>query len=502
MIDRDAAALWQLLDEISLGVSRIAPDGRFLEVNRSLCRLLGYDRDELLLRRYEDITHPQDVGRDRELFARLLAGEIGICSSEERYIDKADRTVQVRVTSSLVRSPDLHQLCIVEDLRPIHDAEVHRREGEARLHSILETVPDAMIVISDRGIVETFSASAERLFGYAAEEVIGRNVSMLMPSPYHEQHDGYLARYHATGERRIIGTRRVVTGRREDGSIFPMEISVGEATAEGRQIFTGFVRDLTERHEADRRFDRIQRELMHVARLSEMGQMGSSLAHELNQPLTAIANYLRAAKRLLGLRGADAVERVGDAVEKAAAQAERAGQIIRRLRSFIEKRETDRRKESLNEVVEEASALGLVGAKTGGVFVRMEMATSRPFAVIDKIQIQQVVVNLVRNAVEAMATAEEKVLTVRTAQDGDVVQVEVRDTGPGLTAEQSTQLFKPFFTTKEKGMGIGLSISRQIVEAHGGSMGFERAAGGGASFFFSLPLSPAAAPDEPGPGRD
>ncbi|HXP76260.1 MAG TPA: PAS domain S-box protein, partial [Stellaceae bacterium] len=401
MIDRDAAALWQLLDEISVGLSRVAPDGRFLEVNRSMCRLLGYEREELLRRRYEDITHPQDIGRDRELFARLLAGEIGVCSSEERYIDKTDRTVRVRVTSSLVRTPELHRLSIVEDLRPIQDAEIGRREGEARLHSILETIPDAMIVISDRGIVETFSASAERLFGYAAQEVVGRNVSMLMPSPYHEEHDGYLARYHATGEQRIIGTRRVVTGRREDGSIFPMELSVGEAIAEGRQIFTGFVRDLTERHESDRRFDRLQRELMHVARLSEMGQMGSSLAHELNQPLTAIANYLRAARRLLEIKSADAIGRVGDAVEKAAAQAERAGQIIRRLRSFVEKRETERREESLNEVVEEACALGLVGAKTSGVFVRMEMATARPFTVIDKIQIQQVVVNLVRNAVEA-----------------------------------------------------------------------------------------------------
>lgn len=476
--------LRMLLDEAAIGIKWIAPDGRLVEVNQSFCRLLGYEREELLTRRYDDITHPDDMARDQALFARLLAGEIGSYSLEKRYLNRAGEPLQVRVTSALTRAQDVLRVSIVEDLR---DAETIRRDGEVRLRSILDTVPDAMVVIDERGTIESFSPSAEQLFGYAVSEVVGRNVSMLMPSPHRELHDSYLDRYLKTGERRIIGIGRVVSARRKDATTFPMELSVGEAIVSGKRIFTGFIRDLTERAEAERKLDQMQRELMHVARLSEMGHMGSTLAHELNQPLTAITNYLRAGRRMLEAQRAPGLERLAEAMDKAVAQAQRAGDIIRHLRQFTEKRETERQDEDINMVVEEAIALGLVGARSSGVNVHTELSSDRPVALIDKIQIQQVLVNLVRNAVEAMANSEEKMLSLATRRRDGMVVITVTDTGPGLSKQVADQLFKPFVTTKEKGMGIGLSICRQIIDAHGGWIGVETPERGGARFVFTLP---------------
>src|SRR5215475_6848223 len=171
-------------------------------------------------------------------------------------------------------------------------------EESALLRSILDTVPDAMVVIDELGIVQFFSSAAERLFGYAADEVHGRNVKMLMPSIYGDQHDLYLARYRATGERRIIGIGRVVVGQRKVGSTFPMELSVGEMKTGQQRFFTGYIRDLTERQQTEARLQELQAELVHVSRLTAMGEMASALAHELNQPLSAIANYMKGSRRL------------------------------------------------------------------------------------------------------------------------------------------------------------------------------------------------------------
>jgi two-component system, LuxR family, sensor kinase FixL len=477
-----------LLDEAAIGIKWIAADGRLVEVNRSLCLLLGYMRAELLERRLEDITHPEDLARDRALFDRLLAGEIGSYSLDKRYFCKNGEAIHVRVTSALARTRRALRLAIVEDIGARHDAETIRAEGEMRLRSILNTVPDAMVVINEVGIIESFSQSAERLFGYSAAEVIGANVSMLMPTPHRERHDSYLERYLETGERRIIGIGRVVSALRKDGSVFPMELSVGEALIGGRRIFTGFIRDLSERQEAEHRLERLQQELTHVGRLSEMSQMGSTLAHELNQPLTAITNYLRAARRMADASRLSGTERVAEAMDKAVAQAQRAGDIIKRLRQFVEKRETERDYQNVSEVVEEASQLALVGARSSGVTVRIEPSPEPATALIDKIQIQQVVVNLVRNAIEAMAQSREKMLTVVTRRDGDLVAVIVSDTGPGPSREVVDRLFQPFVTTKDKGMGIGLSICRQIIEAHDGHIRVETPETGGARFLFTLPL--------------
>jgi two-component system sensor kinase FixL len=362
------------------------------------------------------------------------------------------------------------------------------RYRQAQLQSILDTVPEAMIVIDDRGIMRSFSATAERLFGWSAAEAVGENVSMLMPTPYRQEHDGYLHRYRDTGERRIIGIGRIVVGERKDGSTFPMELAVGEAKVGNERFFTGFIRDLTERRAQERRMQELQSELVHVSRLTAMGEMASSLAHELNQPLSAITSYLRGAATLLKADQTDK-ERVREALDRSAAQALRAGDVIKRLREFVAKGETQNALEDPAVLLEEAAALALVGAREQGVRVSLRCDHNLPDILVDKIQIQQVALNLIRNAVEAMETTSCRELTVAVTRQKGFAFFTVADTGTGIDPEIAQHLFQPFVTSKANGMGVGLSICRTIIEAHGGRISAGPNDGGGTIFEFTLPFA-------------
>jgi two-component system sensor kinase FixL len=360
--------------------------------------------------------------------------------------------------------------------------------SEAHLRSVLETVPDAMVVIDEQGSIQSFSAAAERLFGYAAAEVIGQNVRMMMPEPYRSSHDGFLERYRDTGERRIIGIGRVVVGQRKDGSTFPMELAVGEMQSGESRFFTGFVRDLSERQHAEQRLQELQSELVHISRLTALGEMSSALAHELNQPLSAIANYLNGVQRLMANAPDATSAKVRDALAKAVEQALRSGDIIRRLREFMARGETEQKVESVAKLVEEASALALVGARQLGVRVGFDLDQRADFVLVDKVQIQQVLLNLIRNAVEAMAGSPRRELTIASRPSaGKLVQLSIVDTGPGMAPEVLERLFQPFVTTKPQGMGVGLSICRTIVEAHGGQIWVEPNPEGGTAFHLTLP---------------
>ena len=366
-----------------------------------------------------------------------------------------------------------------------HAADTHARE--AHLRSILDAIPDATVVIDEMGIIQSFSAAAERLFGHKPSAVIGKNVSMLMPSPYREEHDRYISRYLTTGEKRIIGTDRVVTGQRKDGSTFPMKLEVGEMKPGTRRFFTGFIRDLTERQQTEHQLKELEAELARLSRLTAMGEMASTLAHEVNQPLSAISNYLQGCGRLLETMDHPNTPKLRDALAETTKQTLRAGHIIRQLREFVARGETEKRPENISKLVEEASALALVGAQEQGVKPRFSFESHTNSVLVEKVQIQQVLLNLMRNAIEAMHESGKKELLVATkAVDGKMIEVSVADTGPGISEEIADRLFQPFVTTKPAGMGVGLSISKRIVEAHGGEMWAEPNPGGGTVFRFTV----------------
>jgi two-component system sensor kinase FixL len=372
-------------------------------------------------------------------------------------------------------------------LYPSGDEDAQLLGREAHLRSIIDTIPDAMIVIDERGHILSFSAAAERMFGYAESDVLGENVSALMPSPDRERHDLYLARYLATGTAKIIGIGRVTTARHRDGKTFPIDLHIGEARIGEARVFTGFIRDLTEREQTELRLHDLQTELAHVSRVTAMGTLATAIAHELNQPLTSIANYVETSGELLENCDEETLEIVREALRQCAAESMRAGQIVRRLRDFISRGETEHRVESLERVINEASALALVGAGERGVELELKLDPAVERAIIDRIQVQQVIFNLVRNAIEAMAASPVRRVRISTSRmDGDHVRISIEDSGPGLPADVADRLFQPFLSTKAEGMGVGLSICHTIVTAHGGRIWTEPSSLGGIAFHFTL----------------
>lgn len=496
--EKPRARLDALLEAAVDGIIVIDAMGHIQTYNKACERIFGYKAAEAIGRNVKLLMPPPD--RDRhdtylDNFKRTGVRKIIGIGREVTGLRKDGTTFPMELSVAEVRQGEDHAFVgIIRDITARKRSEAELREREARLGTILDTAVDAIIVIDEKGTIESFSASAVRLFGYEPAEVIGSNVKVLMPSPYREEHDGYLRRYLETGERRIIGIGRIVVGRRKDGTTFPMELSVGEVRLHDRRMFTGFIRDVSERQQAERRLQELQSQLVHVSRVSAMGAMASAFAHELSQPLGAAMNYLNAVKRWLEDSTEARAPRMREGTERAAAEIARAGQIIQRLRQFIQKGRTERSWEKVGTVIEEAAALALVGAADRNIKIHIEIAPNLPEAMMDRVQIQQVLTNLIRNAVEAMANMPKRQLTITGRRvTAEAIEIAVTDTGPGIAPEIAKDLFKPFVTTKAAGMGVGLSICRSIVQSHGGELKAEPNPSGGSTFRFTLPLQPAEA---------
>lgn len=489
---REIEALSELMLREASGyvVVLLDPAGTIRAINGETERKGLWSNADLCGRSHEIFYPPDEVANGRpeaDLAAALAQGSLEreawrVCRDGTEYLAwltinaLKDQAGVIRGFGSIVRD-------ITEDAAMRGSIEARERH----LQSILATVPDAMIVIDERGRITSFSAAAERLFGYGESELLGRNVSCLMPRADSIRHDEYIGHYLETGERRIIGIGRIVVGQRRDGSTFPMELSVGEAGgAEGR-IFTGFIRDLTEKEHDELRLKELQAELVHVSRLSAMGTMASTLAHELNQPLTAIANYLETTRDLVDGEGDIPRNILHEALTEAANETLRAGYIVRRLRDFVARGEVEKTVEDLPRLVDEAGKLALIGARERGVRSFFTFDAAATPTLVDRVQIQQVLVNIMRNAIEAMADSEVRELRVSTRlRPDEMIEIAVEDSGPGIAEDVMPRLFQAFVSSKSDGMGLGLSICRTIVEAHGGRIWVEDGPGGGAVFRFTL----------------
>ena len=485
--------LRETLDEVGVCIwSLDIPSGR-VTVSPTCARLFGVPPERLTsFAATQALVHPDDRQARADTIQHVLR-EGGSYEVDYRVMLPDGHVCWLRSRGRVQLGSDgrpVRHRGVVFSIQEQKQAEAELRAREAHLRSILDTVPEARVVIDEAGTSGSFSAAAERRCGSAEAEAVGQNVRILMPEPMRGEHDAYLDRYRRTGERRIIGRNRVVTGRRRDGTTFPMELAIGEMRSGDQVFFTGFINDLTEHQRTQARLQELQSELIHVSRLSEMGEMAATLAHELNQPLVAISNYTRGCQRLLARAGPEAIPETMEALDKAAEQALRAGQIIRRLREFVARGETEKRVEPVARLVEEAAALALVGAHEQGLTTHVALDPRAGSVLADRVQVQQVLVNLMRNAREAMQHSERRELTVEARAIGrKTVEVAVSDTGPGIADEVAGRLFQPFVTTKASGMGVGLSICRTIVEAHGGRLAVERNIDGGATFRLTLPTT-------------
>lgn len=361
--------------------------------------------------------------------------------------------------------------------------------SDARLSSVLNTAVDGIVVIDDKARILVFNAACERLFGFDAGEVVGRNVSIIMPDDYARHHDQYVRHYLSSGEARIIGIGREVRGRHKNGKEFPVELSVGEAmTPEGRQ-FVGILRDLRPRKIQEERLNRMQSQLVHFARVNAMDEMGAAIAHELNQPLTAVMLYLQAVNRKVETGDDRIDEKVLSILDKTIREAKRAGQIIQRMRQFVEKREAERKRVEVPAIIDEALELVLLGQYTLSVRVIRDDEENLPLVEVDPVQVQQILVNLVRNALEVIKTSGDGWIRISTRRESDDLLIEVLDSGPGIPQAQLRNLFRAFSSTKKKGLGLGLAISKSIAQSHGGDLTVDPGGDGrGAAFTLRLPI--------------
>ncbi|MFN7165683.1 MAG: two-component system sensor histidine kinase NtrB [Pannonibacter sp.] len=369
----------------------------------------------------------------------------------------------------------------------------------ARLESVLDTAVDGIVVINDRMQVLAYNKACEHLFGYSVSEVLGKNVSIIMPAHYAAAHDGYVQHYLDTGEKRIIGIGREVAARHKDGTEFPVELSVGEAvTPDGRQ-FIGILRDLRPRKQIERSLAQAQAQLVHMTRISAIDEMGAAIAHELNQPLTAVLLYLQAVVRKARDKSLLDAQMLG-VIEKAMREAERAGEIIQRMRQLVEKREPERTETDVAPLARSCVELVELGSADSGVSFQVRIEPDMPLVSMDQVQIRQVLVNLLRNAREAVAAGPVRQVGLHVTMNEGFAEFRVSDSGPGVPKEVVPELFRAFSSQKRKGLGLGLAISRTIAQNHGGDLVLRQVTGKGATFVLRLPvecgIDSAPAPDQ------
>ena len=360
---------------------------------------------------------------------------------------------------------------------------------EAAQAALMDALIEAIVIIDEHGIIERCNVAAVKMFGYSRNELAGRELSILMPASDSANHKNYVERYMRTREARIIGIGRELKARRKDGTIFPIHLAIGEIGTRGTVRFIGMMRDLTEDKRSEERKLRLHTDMIIASRLTTMGEMAAAMAHEINQPLAAIANYASASERLMA-RGPGNTEDIKAALNHIKTQSHRAGEIIRKLRSFVKPESVDLVATDIKAIIDEIRPLAEVDAKANNIALTFDISTNLPQIIADQLQIQQVLLNLLRNGIDAMHdnAPEDRRLEMHCyIATPDTICIDVIDRGHGITEEAGKRLFHPFFTTKASGMGMGLAISDTIVRSHGGALSFSNNLSGGATFSVTLP---------------
>ena len=353
---------------------------------------------------------------------------------------------------------------------------------------VLDAVVDAIITIDARGFIQSHNSATQQMFGYGPTELIGRPITSLMPQPYKSEHQSYIERYLQTQQARIIGLGRELTAEKSNGDIFPIYLAVNEIPDE--KGYVGIIRDLSKQKAAEQALSEQKEKVAQVGRLTTMGEMTASIAHEINQPLTAISMYAHACLRMLAKPDHDP-GKILEAIEKLNAQSLRAGDVIERIQRFVQHSTGEKSVQDINLLLGDIRTLAAGDARLHGMNLRLDLEEGSVPVYCDAVQIQQVALNLVRNAVDAMYEIDcvhGNTITVRSELLDKNVYVGVSDLGPGVNPIEEGKIFQPFHTTKADGMGMGLSICQTIIEDHGGKLAFGNNANFGATFYVHLPI--------------
>jgi PAS domain S-box-containing protein len=418
--------------------------------------------------------------------------EARLRSEQKRIANELDRRVAQRTIELASANEELRK-----EIADRKHAEEDLRSSEEKHRVIVEAANDAVVSMDERGAILLANPATKRIFGYDAVEIVGKPMTMLMPEMMRNLHENGFKRYLATGKRHLNWQGIELSAQRKDGQAFPVEVSFGEMTSDGHKIFTGFIRDISEKKKAEealraseRSLQMTQAELARVSRLTTMGELAASIAHEVNQPLTAVINNGSACLRLLANRNLEP-EVLHRALEGIVADGTRASTVLARIRAFIKKEPAERNEFDLNEVIQEVLALAGRELYENQVLVERQLTTDLPRVLADRVQLQQVLLNLIMNGIEAMTAliTRPRLLLVQSRIDasGEVL-VAVSDSGPGFDLDVD-RVFTPFFTTKANGLGMGLSISRSLVESHGGRLWATPNSPHGAVFSFTLPAA-------------
>src|ERR1700722_8500810 len=418
--------------------------------------------------------------------------EAWLWSEQKRVANELDGRVAQRTTELAGANEELRK-----EITERKHAEDELKSSEEKHRVIVEAANDVVVSMNERGVILFANPATRRIFGYDPAEIVGRSMTMLMPEAMRKLHENGFNRYLDTGKRHVNWRGVEVTAQRKGGQEFPVEVSFGELTSDRHKVFTGFIRDISERKQAEdqlraseRNLQTTQAELARVSRLTTMGELAASIAHEVNQPLTAVINNASACLRLLANRNLEN-EVLRRALEGIIADGTRASAVLARIRSFIKKEPAEKNSLDINEVIQEVLALAGRELSENQVLVDQQLSTDLPVVLADRVQLQQVLLNLIMNGIEALNAVADRPRLLRVQsridESGDVL-VAVSDSGTGFELGVD-RVFTPFVTTKAKGMGMGLSISRSLVEGHGGRLWATPNSPHGAVFSFTLPAT-------------
>ena len=407
--------------------------------------------------------------------------EINSCLNE-----KLERKVFEQTSALILSNQDLTTK--IEELKVSRQ---QLREREAKLNAIFDASIEGIITIDTSGIILSTNTAVEKIFGYSEEELTGCSYNKLLSPLQSKKQGDDLKRYLQAKVPNLIGLIREVDGMRKDGSLVPLDISLVEFSVDGANYFTGIVRDVSLRKQQEQQEKEHLEELAHVTRLCLIGEMGSGIAHEVNQPLTAIANYSQACLRFIGAENPD-MGQLGEILFKIHQQALKAGQIIHRMKDFVSHRKIYRVDIDINSLIKDAAGLCTNDFKRNNIKLELDLAKNIPEVTLDDVQIEQVLINLIRNSIDAVKAipqqTQRQILIRSRLKSLNQIEVKVNDNGPGIDETHKDKILSPFFTTKPSGMGMGLSISRSIIEAHNGTLNFTCKPDEGTVFYFTLPV--------------